>query len=83
MGAIRSSERDHSPRDMEPQHRTDLAARHGVEHGVADRDIEGGMLRVGVGGQGEMVHNQEDKESGVSFRGTTVGREPSNRSNSF
>jgi hypothetical protein len=45
---------------------------------MAHRHIEGGMLGVGVGDQGESAHNQEDKGPGVTVRGTVlaVSREP-------
>jgi hypothetical protein len=42
---------------MEPQHRADLATGDGVEGGVAHRDIEGRMPRIGIGGQDQTTHN--------------------------
>jgi hypothetical protein len=52
---------------------------------VADRDVEGRMIGIGVGDDGEPAHNQEDKGTAVTVSGTVlaVSREPSGSAGSF
>jgi hypothetical protein len=52
---------------------------------MAHRDVECGMVGIGVGDQVESAHNQEDTGPGVTVSGTVlaVSREPSGPVGSF
>jgi hypothetical protein len=83
LNPIRSPERDDRPRHMEAKHTGDVATSNCQQRGVAHRDVQRRMLGEGFGDEGERLHNQEDKELGVTVRGPPLTRERSGRVRSF
>jgi hypothetical protein len=76
---------EHGPGDVEPEDPLDVSPRRRGQGRVADCDVEGRMIGIGVGDDGESAHNQEDKGTAVTVSGTVlaVSREPSGSAGSF
>ena len=70
---------------MEPEDPLDVSPCRRGQGRMANRDIEGRMVGIGVGDEGEKAHNQEDKGLAVTVSGTVlaVSREPSGSAGSF
>ena len=69
---IGSAEGNHRPGDVEPQDISDLTPGDGGELRMADCGVHCRVIRIGGGDQGETLHNQEDKEPGVTVSGTVI-----------
>jgi hypothetical protein len=69
LNPIRPPKRDHGPRHVEAKHTGDVATSNCQHRGVAHRDVQRRMFGEGFGDEGERLHNQEDKELGVTVRG--------------
>lgn len=69
LNPIRPPEREDGPWHVEAKHPGDVATSNRQRRGVAHRHVQRRMLGEGFGDEGEGLHNQEDKELGVTVRG--------------
>jgi hypothetical protein len=72
LNTIGASEGNDSARDMQTEDTANVASCYRRERRMAHRDVEGRMVRKGLGNQGELFHSHEDKEVAVTVSGPAL-----------